>query len=159
MKPNACPEIALRGSRPHAVCGSPGCFVRGDSDFIGGHHRFDILARNVLDGAAIMNQVPPQRCSYGPHSRAMVRICKEESFHQRQGFDIMMKCRAGTPEQKAAPGPDLEPILSPPDRRPIAAPDPEDEDEDLEALAPCRRSSLVAWRSASPSSRIERHDR
>jgi ring-1,2-phenylacetyl-CoA epoxidase subunit PaaA len=55
----------------------------------------------LVDGAAIMNQVPLQRCSYGPYARAMVRICKEESFHQRQGFDIMMKMAGGTPEQKA----------------------------------------------------------
>jgi len=54
----------------------------------------------LVDGAAIMNQVPLQRCSYGPYARAMVRICKEESFHQRQGYDIMMKLCAGTPEQK-----------------------------------------------------------
>jgi len=54
----------------------------------------------LVDGAAIMNQVPLQRCSYGPYARAMVRICKEESFHQRQGFDIMMKMANGTPEQK-----------------------------------------------------------
>ena len=55
----------------------------------------------LVDGAAIMNQVPLQRTSYGPYSRAMIRICKEESFHQRQGYDIMMKMAAGTPEQKA----------------------------------------------------------
>jgi ring-1,2-phenylacetyl-CoA epoxidase subunit PaaA len=55
----------------------------------------------LVDGAAIMNQVPLQRTSYGPYARAMVRICKEESFHQRQGFDIMMKMCAGTPAQKA----------------------------------------------------------
>jgi ring-1,2-phenylacetyl-CoA epoxidase subunit PaaA len=54
----------------------------------------------LVDGAAIMNQVPLQRCSYGPYARAMVRICKEESFHQRQGFDIMMKMVNGTAEQK-----------------------------------------------------------
>ncbi|MCR8828249.1 1,2-phenylacetyl-CoA epoxidase subunit PaaA [Pseudosulfitobacter koreensis] len=54
----------------------------------------------LVDGAAIMNQVPLQRTSYGPYARAMVRICKEESFHQRQGFDIMMKMAKGTPEQK-----------------------------------------------------------
>jgi ring-1,2-phenylacetyl-CoA epoxidase subunit PaaA len=54
----------------------------------------------LVDGAAIMNQVPLQRCSYGPYSRAMIRICKEESFHQRQGYDIMMKLAKGTPEQK-----------------------------------------------------------
>ncbi|WP_349369682.1 1,2-phenylacetyl-CoA epoxidase subunit PaaA [Salinarimonas sp.] len=54
----------------------------------------------LVDGAAIMNQVPLQRCSYGPYSRAMIRICKEESFHQRQGYDIMMKLARGTPEQR-----------------------------------------------------------
>lgn len=55
----------------------------------------------LVDGAAIMNQVPLQRCSYGPYARAMVRICKEESFHQRQGYDIMMKLCAGSDAQKA----------------------------------------------------------
>ena len=54
----------------------------------------------LVDGAAIMNQVPLQRTSYGPYSRAMIRICKEESFHQRQGFDIMMKMADGTAAQK-----------------------------------------------------------
>jgi ring-1,2-phenylacetyl-CoA epoxidase subunit PaaA len=55
----------------------------------------------LVDGAAIMNQVPLQRCSYGPYSRAMIRICKEESFHQRQGYDIVRKLAEGTPEQQA----------------------------------------------------------
>ncbi len=55
----------------------------------------------LVDGAAIMNQVPLQRTSYGPYARAMVRVCKEESFHQRQGFEIMMQLAAGTPDQKA----------------------------------------------------------
>lgn len=54
----------------------------------------------LVDGAAIMNQVPLQRTSYGPYSRAMIRICKEESFHQRQGYDIMMKMVQGTEAQK-----------------------------------------------------------
>ncbi len=54
----------------------------------------------LVDGAAIMNQVPLQRTSYGPYARAMVRICKEESFHQRQGFDIMMKMCNGSEAQK-----------------------------------------------------------
>ncbi len=54
----------------------------------------------LVDGAAIMNQVPLQRTSYGPYSRAMVRICKEESFHQRQGYDIMMKMAQGSEAQK-----------------------------------------------------------
>jgi ring-1,2-phenylacetyl-CoA epoxidase subunit PaaA len=53
----------------------------------------------LVDGAAIMNQIPLCRCSYGPYARAMVRICKEESFHQRQGYEIMLKLAAGTPEQ------------------------------------------------------------
>jgi len=56
----------------------------------------------LVDGAAIMNQIPLCRCSYGPYSRAMIRICKEEAFHMRQGYDIMIAlCRDGTAEQKA----------------------------------------------------------
>ena len=55
----------------------------------------------LVDGAAIMNQIPLCRCSYGPYARAMVRICKEESFHQRQGYDLMMALARGTPEQQA----------------------------------------------------------
>ncbi|MBC8266892.1 MAG: 1,2-phenylacetyl-CoA epoxidase subunit A [Flavobacteriales bacterium] len=54
----------------------------------------------LVDGAAIVNQVSLQRTSYGPYSRGMVRICKEESFHQRQGYEIMATMAAGTPEQK-----------------------------------------------------------
>ena len=54
----------------------------------------------LVDGAAIMNQVPLQRTSYGPYARAMVRVCKEESFHQRQGYEIMMALAAGTEAQK-----------------------------------------------------------
>ena len=54
----------------------------------------------LVDGAAIMNQVPLCRCSYGPYARAMVRICKEESFHQRQGFEIMTRLANGTSQQK-----------------------------------------------------------
>ncbi len=54
----------------------------------------------LVDGAAIMNQIPLQRTSYGPYARAMVRICKEESFHQRQGYELTMALAAGTPEQK-----------------------------------------------------------
>lgn len=54
----------------------------------------------LVDGAAIVNQVSLQRTSYGPYSRAMVRICKEESFHQRQGYEIMISLAKGTPEQK-----------------------------------------------------------
>jgi ring-1,2-phenylacetyl-CoA epoxidase subunit PaaA len=54
----------------------------------------------LVDGAAIMNQVPLCRASYGPYARAMVRICKEESFHQRQGFEIMLALCRGTEAQK-----------------------------------------------------------
>jgi ring-1,2-phenylacetyl-CoA epoxidase subunit PaaA len=55
----------------------------------------------LVDGAAIMNQVPLCRCSYGPYARAMIRICKEESFHQRQGFQLMLTLANGTPDQRA----------------------------------------------------------
>ncbi len=55
----------------------------------------------LVDGAAIMNQVPLTRASYGPYSRAMIRVCKEESFHQRQGFEILLMLCQGSPEQKA----------------------------------------------------------
>lgn len=54
----------------------------------------------LVDGAAIMNQVPLCRCSYGPYARAMVRVCKEESFHQRQGYEVLLSLCNGTPEQK-----------------------------------------------------------
>ena len=55
----------------------------------------------LVDGAAIMNQIPLCRCSYGPYARAMIRICKEESFHQRQGYEIVMTLAQGSPAQKA----------------------------------------------------------
>ncbi len=55
----------------------------------------------LVDGAAITNQVPLCRCSYGPYARAMVRICKEESFHQRQGFELLLTLSRGTPAQRA----------------------------------------------------------
>ena len=54
----------------------------------------------LVDGAAIMNQVPLQRCSFGPYARAMVRICKEESFHQRQGFDAVTRLAGGSAAQQ-----------------------------------------------------------
>jgi ring-1,2-phenylacetyl-CoA epoxidase subunit PaaA len=54
----------------------------------------------LVDGAAIMNQVPLCRCSYGPYARAMIRICKEESFHQRQGFEILWTLARGTQAQR-----------------------------------------------------------
>lgn len=55
----------------------------------------------LVDGAAIINQVPLCRCSYGPYARAMVRICKEESFHQRQGYELLHTLAHGTPGQRA----------------------------------------------------------
>ncbi|WP_216593786.1 1,2-phenylacetyl-CoA epoxidase subunit PaaA [Flavihumibacter sp. ZG627] len=55
----------------------------------------------LVDGAAIMNQVPLTRTSYGPYARAMVRVCKEESFHQRQGFEILLTLSRGTEAQRA----------------------------------------------------------
>ena len=55
----------------------------------------------LVDGAAIVNQVPLCRCSYGPYARAMIRICKEESFHQRQGFEMLLALRDGTDGQRA----------------------------------------------------------
>jgi ring-1,2-phenylacetyl-CoA epoxidase subunit PaaA len=55
----------------------------------------------LVDGAAIVNQVPLCRCSYGPYARAMVRVCKEESFHQRQGFELLHTLAHGTEAQKA----------------------------------------------------------
>ncbi|HEY7378617.1 MAG TPA: 1,2-phenylacetyl-CoA epoxidase subunit PaaA [Steroidobacteraceae bacterium] len=54
----------------------------------------------LVDGAAIMNQIPICRCSFGPYARAMVRICKEESFHQRQGFEIMLRLSRGSEPQR-----------------------------------------------------------
>jgi ring-1,2-phenylacetyl-CoA epoxidase subunit PaaA len=54
----------------------------------------------LVDGAAIINQIPLTQCSYGPYARAMVRICKEESFHQRQGFEIMLTLAQGSPAQR-----------------------------------------------------------
>ncbi|MEY3490038.1 MAG: 1,2-phenylacetyl-CoA epoxidase, subunit [Pseudomonadota bacterium] len=55
----------------------------------------------LVDGAAIMNQIPLCRCSYGPYARAMVRVCKEESFHQRQGYEALLSMMKGTAEQRA----------------------------------------------------------
>ena len=55
----------------------------------------------LVDGAAIMNQIPLCRCSYGPYARAIIRVCKEESFHQRQGYEIMLTLCRGSEEQKA----------------------------------------------------------
>ncbi|MGY4486622.1 ring-1,2-phenylacetyl-CoA epoxidase subunit PaaA [Bradyrhizobium sp. LM3.2] len=55
----------------------------------------------LVDGAAIMNQIPLCRCSYGPYARAMIRVCKEESFHQRQGYEIVLTLCHGSDEQQA----------------------------------------------------------
>src|SRR3546814_6388220 len=55
----------------------------------------------LVDGSAIINQIPLCRCSYGPYARAIVRVCKEESFHQRQGYDLLIEmCRHGTAAPK-----------------------------------------------------------
>ncbi|MEO8752362.1 MAG: 1,2-phenylacetyl-CoA epoxidase subunit PaaA [Casimicrobiaceae bacterium] len=54
----------------------------------------------LVDGAAIMNQIPLCRCSYGPYARAMIRVCREESFHQRQGFDLLLTMMGGTQSQR-----------------------------------------------------------
>ena len=54
----------------------------------------------LVDGAAIMNQIPLCRCSFGPYARAMIRVCKEESFHQRQGYELMMQLAHGSKAQK-----------------------------------------------------------
>ena len=54
----------------------------------------------LVDGAAIINQVPLCRCSYGPYARAMIRVCKEESFHQRQGYELMMSLAQGSDDQR-----------------------------------------------------------
>ena len=59
-----------------------------------------VLVRLPTDGAAIVNQVPLCRCSYGPYARAMVRVCKEESFHQRQGFETLWTLMRGTAAQQ-----------------------------------------------------------
>ena len=59
------------------------------------------LTQMLVDGAAICNQVPLCRTSFGPYGRAMIRVCKEESFHQRQGFELLMTMMGGTPEQRA----------------------------------------------------------
>ena len=74
----------------------------------------------LVDGAAIMNQVPLQRTSYGPYARAMVRVCKEESFHQRQGYEIMIAMAKGTRRAEANGAGRLEPLVvaEPDDVRP-----------------------------------------
>ena len=65
----------------------------------------------LVDGAAIMNQIPLCRCSYGPYARAMIRICKEESFHQRQGFEIMTTLAQGSEAQHSMAQDAIEPLL------------------------------------------------
>ena len=106
------------GPRPLPVLGRADPGHRPGDDVRAAHHRHrEVLldlqlpdARRwadmgsigwLVDGAAICNQVPLCRASYGPYARAMVRICKEESFHQRQGFEILLALMNGTPEQRA----------------------------------------------------------
>jgi hypothetical protein len=81
----------------------------------------------LVDGAAIMNQVPICRCSYGPYARAMIRICREESFHQRQGFEsLLTMMEKGTDAQKRHGAGRGEPLVVAvdhdvrPARRPVA---------------------------------------
>ena len=78
----------------------------------------------LVDGAAIMNQIPLCRCSYGPYARAMIRICKEESFHQRQGFEIMTTLARGSDEQQRDGAGRAEPLVvaEPDDVRPARQP-------------------------------------
>src|SRR3546814_875564 len=75
----------------------------------------------LVDGSAIINQIPLCRCSYGPYARAMVRVCKEESFHQRQGYDLLIQmCRHGTPAKSHVPGrPESLVVAGPDDVRPV----------------------------------------
>jgi ring-1,2-phenylacetyl-CoA epoxidase subunit PaaA len=84
----------------------------------------------LVDGAAIMNQIPLCRCSYGPYARAMIRVCKEESFHQRQGYEIMLTLSRGTPAQREmaqdAPNRFWWPVLvmfGPSDKQSLRSPD------------------------------------
>ena len=65
----------------------------------------------LVDGAAIMNQIPLCRCSYGPYARAMVRVCREESFHQRQGYDLMLHLAQGTRGAEAHGAGGAEPLV------------------------------------------------
>ena len=65
----------------------------------------------LVDGAAIMNQIPLCRCSYGPYARAMIRICKEESFHQRQGYEIMLTLSRGTAAAEGHGAGRVEPLV------------------------------------------------
>src|SRR6202020_736787 len=82
-----------------------------------------------VDGAAICNQVPLCRSSFGPYARAMVRVCKEESFHQRQGYELLMTMMRGTAAQRAMVqesverfwGPSVMMLRSPADRSPNTA--------------------------------------
>ena len=107
----------------------------------------------LVDGAAIMNQIPLCRCSYGPYARAMVRICREESFHQRQGFDIMMKLCAGTAGAKAHGAGGARPLVvarahdvRPPGRRLDA----------LHRLAALEDQALLERRAAAEIRRLHR---
>ena len=70
----------------------------------------------LVDGSAIVNQIPICRCSFGPYARAMVRVCKEESFHQRQGFEIMEVLCRGTPAAEADGAGRAEPLVVAVDR-------------------------------------------
>ena len=79
--------------------GGHGAYLYAAAETLGASR--EEMEDQLLSGAAIMNQIPLCRCSYGPYARAMIRVCKEESFHQRQGYEIMLALCRGTPEQKA----------------------------------------------------------
>ena len=107
----------------------------------------------LVDGAAITNQVPLCRCSYGPYARAMVRVCKEESFHQRQGFEILHTLSHGTPDPEGdGPG----------RRRPLLVAVADDVRPARRRLAELRAvdgvgHQAVLQRRAAPA--LRRHDR
>ena len=95
----------------------------------------------LVDGAAIMNQVPLQRTSYGPYARAMVRVCKEESFHQRQGYEIMIAMAKGTPRAEADGAGRAQPLV-------VAEPD--DVRPARRRIRPTPRSRCAGGSSATP---------
>ena len=104
----------------------------------------------LVDGAAIMNQIPLCRCSYGPYARAMIRVCKEEVFHQRQGYEIMLTLSRGTREQKAMAQDALNrwwwPVLmmfGPPDRRASTATPRCDGRSSVSPTTSCGRNSSM----------------
>ena len=122
----------------------------------------------LVDGAAIMNQIPLCRCSFGPYARAMIRICKEESFHQRQGYEIMVTLCSGSAAAEGHGAGRAEPLVVAvaDDVRPIRQGKPalqrhdEMEDQALlqrrpagrsSSMPPCRKATTWVSRSRTPS--------